>query len=111
MVLSYIAVLGGTLLDNAQLFAQVSRLAASDSLTGLANHRRLLEALETEIERSRRTRRSFALLLFDLDDLKKINDKYGHLTGATPSNVSAMHCGATAARSTHQPATAETSLR
>ncbi|MGD0964140.1 MAG: GGDEF domain-containing protein [Candidatus Acidiferrales bacterium] len=82
MVLSYVVVLGGTLLDNAQLFAQVSRLAASDSLTGLANHRRLLEVLETEIERSRRTRRSFALLLFDLDDLKKINDKYGHLTGS-----------------------------
>jgi diguanylate cyclase (GGDEF)-like protein len=82
MVLSYVVVLGGTLLDNAQLFAQVSRLAASDSLTGLANHRRLLEVLETEIERSRRTRRSFALLLFDLDELKKINDKHGHLTGS-----------------------------
>jgi diguanylate cyclase (GGDEF)-like protein len=82
MVLSYIVVLAGTLLDNAQLFAQVSRLAASDSLTGLANHRRLLEVMETEIERSRRTGRSFALLLFDLDDLKKINDRYGHLTGS-----------------------------
>jgi diguanylate cyclase (GGDEF)-like protein len=82
MVLSYVVVLGGTLLDNARLFEQVSHMAASDSLTGLANHRRLLEVLENEIERSRRTRRSFALLLFDLDDLKKINDKYGHLTGS-----------------------------
>jgi len=82
MVLSYVVVLGGTLLDNAQLFEQVSRMAASDSLTGLANHRRLIEVLETELERSRRTRRSFALLLFDLDDLKKINDRYGHLTGS-----------------------------
>jgi len=82
MVLSYIVVLGGTLLDNAQLFDQVSRLAASDSLTGLANHRRLLEVLENEIQRSKRTGRSFALLLFDLDGLKKINDKYGHLTGS-----------------------------
>jgi diguanylate cyclase (GGDEF)-like protein len=82
MVLSYVVVLGGTLLDNAQLFDQVSRLAASDSLTGLANHRRLLEVLESEIQRSKRTGRSFALLLFDLDGLKKINDKYGHLTGS-----------------------------
>src|SRR6202040_897935 len=82
MVLSYVAVLGGTLLDNAQLFDQVSKLAASDSLTGLANHRRLLEVLENEIQRSRRTGRSFAVLLFDLDDLKKINDKFGHLTGS-----------------------------
>ena len=82
MVLSYVVVLGGTLLDNAQLFDQVSRLAASDSLTGLANHRRLLEVLESEIQRSKRTGRSFAVLLFDLDGLKKINDKYGHLTGS-----------------------------
>lgn len=82
MVLSYVVILGGTLLDNAQLFDQVSRMAASDSLTGLANHRRLLEALESEIQRSRRTGRSFAVLLFDLDDLKKINDQYGHLTGS-----------------------------
>jgi diguanylate cyclase (GGDEF)-like protein len=82
MVLSYVVVLGGTLLDNAQLFDQVSTLASSDSLTGLANHRRLFEVLETELQRSRRTGRSFALLLFDLDGLKKINDRYGHLTGS-----------------------------
>lgn len=82
LVTSYAVVLGGTLLDNAQLFDQVSHLAASDPLTGLANHRRLLEVLEAEVQRSRRTGRSFALLLFDLDGLKKINDKYGHLTGS-----------------------------
>ncbi|MGA9882337.1 MAG: GGDEF domain-containing protein [Candidatus Acidiferrales bacterium] len=82
MVMSYVVVLGGTLLDNAQLFDQVSRLAASDSLTGLANHRHMIEVLENEIERSRRTGRSFAVLLFDLDGLKKINDKYGHLVGS-----------------------------
>lgn len=82
MVLSYVVVLGGTLLDNAQLFDQVSQLAASDSLTGLANHRHMIETLESEIERSRRTGRRFAVLLFDLDGLKKINDKYGHLVGS-----------------------------
>jgi len=82
MVLSYVVVLGGTLLDNAQLFDQVSTLASSDPLTGLANHRRLFETLESELQRSRRTGRSFAVLLFDLDGLKKINDKYGHLTGS-----------------------------
>jgi diguanylate cyclase (GGDEF)-like protein len=82
MVMSYVVVLGGTLLDNAQLFDQVSHMAASDSLTGLANHRRMFEALENEIQRSRRTGRSFSVLLFDLDDLKKINDRFGHLTGS-----------------------------
>ncbi|HTX15456.1 MAG TPA: GGDEF domain-containing protein [Candidatus Baltobacteraceae bacterium] len=82
MVASYAVVLGGTLLDNAHLFDQISRLAISDSLTGLANHRQLLDVLESEMQRSRRTGRRFAVLLFDLDGLKKINDKYGHLTGS-----------------------------
>jgi diguanylate cyclase (GGDEF)-like protein len=48
----------------------------------LANYRRLVDALEVEIQRSRRTGRPFSLLLFDLDGLKKINDNYGHLAGS-----------------------------
>lgn len=55
--------------------------ADSDSLTGLANHRRLFEVLQAEICRSKRTGREFSLLLLDLDELKKINDRFGHLTG------------------------------
>jgi len=55
--------------------------AESDSLTGLANHRRLFEVLHTEISRSKRTGREFALLLLDVDQFKNINDKYGHLVG------------------------------
>ena len=56
--------------------------AAKDSLTGLANYRSLVDALDSEIKRSRRTGREFALLLFDLDDLKKVNDRYGHPVGS-----------------------------
>jgi diguanylate cyclase (GGDEF)-like protein/PAS domain S-box-containing protein len=55
--------------------------ADSDSLTGLANHRRLFEVLQAEICRSKRTGREFSLLLLDLDELKKINDQFGHLAG------------------------------
>lgn len=55
--------------------------ALSDSLTGLANHRRLFEVLHAEICRSKRTEREFSLLLLDLDGLKEINDRLGHLTG------------------------------
>jgi diguanylate cyclase (GGDEF)-like protein/PAS domain S-box-containing protein len=55
--------------------------AETDSLTGLANHRRLFEVLHTEISRSKRTGREFALMLLDVDQFKKINDKYGHLLG------------------------------
>lgn len=55
--------------------------ALSDSLTGLGNHRRLFEVLHAEIGRSKRTEREFSLLLLDLDGLKEINDRFGHLTG------------------------------
>jgi diguanylate cyclase (GGDEF)-like protein/PAS domain S-box-containing protein len=56
-------------------------LAETDALTGLANYRRLSETLETEIKRSDRTARAFAVLLFDLDGMKRINDSHGHLAG------------------------------
>lgn len=73
--------LGGTLLDDIQLFESVRLLAVTDSLTGLANYRRLMEVLDAEIERAKRTGRNFALVLFDLDRLKKINDQFGHPAG------------------------------
>jgi diguanylate cyclase (GGDEF)-like protein/PAS domain S-box-containing protein len=56
-------------------------LAATDALTGLANYRRLSETLESEIRRSGRTARAFAVLIFDLNGMKRINDSYGHLAG------------------------------
>jgi diguanylate cyclase (GGDEF)-like protein/PAS domain S-box-containing protein len=56
--------------------------AARDPLTGLANYRQLAEVLDMEVKRSERTGREFALLLFDLDGLKQINDRYGHLRGS-----------------------------
>jgi len=103
-VSSYAVVLGGALLDNARLFDQVRHLAVSDSLTGLANYRRLLAVLENEIQRSRRSKRPFAVLLLDLDGLKTVNDRYGHLVGSRAlcrlANILRVHCRAvdTAAR-------------
>lgn len=81
-VSSYAVVLGGALLDNVQLFEQVRHLAVTDSLTGLANYRSLLQSLEIEIQRARRTGRPFSLLLLDMDNLKGVNDRYGHLVGS-----------------------------
>jgi diguanylate cyclase (GGDEF)-like protein/PAS domain S-box-containing protein len=56
--------------------------AAKDPLTGLANYRHLVDILDGEIKRSKRTDREFGLLLFDLDGLKKINDLHGHVIGS-----------------------------
>jgi diguanylate cyclase (GGDEF)-like protein len=60
----------------------VRQLADSDPLTGLANYRRLVEALDSEIKRYGRSQSPFAIVLLDLDHLKKINDTYGHLVGS-----------------------------
>src|SRR5216684_243709 len=60
---------------------QLRRQAFSDSLTGLANHRRLFDVLQAEVERTKRTEREFSLLLLDLDGLKEVNDRFGHLVG------------------------------
>ena len=65
-----------------ELEDHLRRQAASDSLTGLANYRRLVDVLDLEIRRSKRTNREFALLFFDLDGLKRINDRYGHMVGS-----------------------------
>ena len=65
-----------------ELEDHLRRQAASDPLTGLANYRRLVDVLDWEIKRSKRTGREFALLFFDLDGLKLINDRYGHMRGS-----------------------------
>jgi len=67
--------------EQRALEEQLHHQAFSDSLTGLANRRRLFEVLQAEICRTKRTEREFSLLLLDLDGLKAINDRFGHLTG------------------------------
>ncbi len=81
-VASYTVILTGALIDQARLFDQVRSLAISDPLTGLANYRRLIAVIESELDRSRRTNRPFSIVLLDMDGLKTINDRYGHLVGS-----------------------------
>lgn len=56
-------------------------LATTDPLTSIYNRRYMNEFLAKEAERSRRTDRGFAVSITDVDDFKKINDTYGHLSG------------------------------
>jgi diguanylate cyclase (GGDEF)-like protein len=81
-VTSYAIMLGAALIDQARLFDQVRSMAVSDPLTGLANYRRLIAVIESELDRSRRTQRPFSIVLLDMDGLKAINDRYGHLVGS-----------------------------
>lgn len=56
-------------------------LANTDGLTGLNNKRRFVEILEAEIARSERHERPLALIMFDVDWFKKVNDRFGHSGG------------------------------
>lgn len=56
-------------------------LAETDQLTGIANRRRVSQALELEIDRAERTGQPLAIALFDLDHFKQVNDRFGHAVG------------------------------
>jgi diguanylate cyclase (GGDEF)-like protein/PAS domain S-box-containing protein len=68
--------------EQRKLEDHLRKQATNDPLTGLANYRRFVEIIDTEITRSERTSREFALLFLDLDGLKKINDRFGHVVGS-----------------------------
>jgi diguanylate cyclase (GGDEF)-like protein len=76
------AVIAAVVAEHRRAEDQLRELATTDPLTGLANYRRLLEVLRGEIARSNRTGRPFTVLFLDMNGLKRINDKYGHLAGS-----------------------------
>ena len=60
---------------------ELEQLTVTDSLTGLANRKMILDTIEDHIERYHRFGLCFSLLMIDVDFFKKINDKHGHLAG------------------------------
>lgn len=68
-------------LEKAHLYNQVKSMALSDGLTGLANRRNFDMLLKTELRRSASLKRQLSLIMLDLDNFKRYNDTYGHLTG------------------------------
>ena len=66
---------------DAQLHAEVERLASIDGLTGLLNHRAFHSRLHYEWEQAQRHGESLTLMMIDLDHFKRINDTYGHQAG------------------------------
>ena len=77
-----ILVLAAVVAERRRGEKRLLELATTDPLTGLANYRQLLASLDAEMKRSQRTDRPFALLFFDLDGLKRVNDRHGHLVGS-----------------------------
>jgi diguanylate cyclase (GGDEF)-like protein len=60
---------------------RLHELVFCDALTGLYNHRFFQEAMDRELDRSKRYKRELSLIIFDIDHFKKVNDTYGHLVG------------------------------
>ncbi len=79
--LESLAVRAGPAIDNARRFREARQLADLDALTGLHNRRFFHETLVREVARAHRYERKLALIVFDLDDFKDINDRIGHLAG------------------------------
>jgi diguanylate cyclase (GGDEF)-like protein len=71
----------GPAIENAWRFREARQLADLDALTGLHNRRYFHETLAREVARAQRYSRLLALIVFDLDDFKAINDRIGHLSG------------------------------
>ena len=71
----------GPAIENARRFREARQLADLDALTGLHNRRYFHETLAREVARAHRYGRRLALIVFDLDDFKAINDRIGHLAG------------------------------
>lgn len=69
------------LFDNAESYEAMEQLSYTDALTGQPNQRYFRKRLAEEINRSRRYGRNLALIFFDLDDMKSMNDTYGHQAG------------------------------
>jgi len=79
--LEQLAQRAGPAIENAQRFREARQLADLDALTGLHNRRYFHETLAREVARAHRYNRDLALVVFDLDDFKAINDQIGHLAG------------------------------
>jgi diguanylate cyclase (GGDEF)-like protein/putative nucleotidyltransferase with HDIG domain len=80
-VLEEISCQAAAVVQNALVFERACDEAMKDSLTALANTRALQAHVTRELDRARRLGSQFSVVLLDLDDFKRINDEYGHLTG------------------------------
>ena len=67
-------------------------LAMTDPLTGISNRRHFMDQIAEELERTKRYSLPFSLMMIDVDNLKEINDTYGHKAGDVVLRSFAKHC-------------------
>lgn len=67
--------------ERKMMEARLKELAERDPLTNILNRRKLYDLLDTEVQRALRYRKHLSLILFDIDDFKRVNDTFGHAEG------------------------------
>lgn len=80
-LLSILSSFASMAIHNAKLHNRTKIMAITDSLTGLHNHRYFREVFGQEIRRAKRYKKQLAILMIDVDDFKRFNDRYGHPAG------------------------------
>jgi len=80
-VIELFAQLIGASVGNVKLFEKTQRQAETDGLTGMVNHRTFYEKLEAELRRSQRYGGQISIIMADIDNLKPVNDNFGHRAG------------------------------
>jgi len=79
--LEVVAMQAGQSIERARLFDRTERLATTDGLTGLTNHRTFQDRLEAQLALAQRYGKRVSLLICDVDHFKAVNDTYGHPAG------------------------------
>jgi diguanylate cyclase (GGDEF)-like protein len=71
----------GIAIRNVQVLTETRETSVRDQLTGCFNRAYAIESLASELQRARRSRRPVSIMMFDVDELKRVNDDHGHLAG------------------------------
>ncbi len=82
-LLSILSTYAAMSIDHAKLLDKTRKLACTDGLTGLYNHRHFQDSLGKELSRAERYKEPLSLMLVDIDDFKLLNDRFGHTFGDT----------------------------
>ncbi|MDT8316616.1 MAG: sensor domain-containing diguanylate cyclase [bacterium] len=80
-IIALLATQAAAAIEKLQILEKTRRLAITDELTSLYNHRHFVNLLQEELKRAKRYKRSLSIMLIDIDHFKHYNDTNGHLKG------------------------------
>ena len=79
-------------IENSRLFTTIQTLAYTDPLTGSLTRRKFFELAENEFNRAKRYKQNLSVIMLDVDEFKKFNDRFGHQVGDLVLKLVAANC-------------------